>query len=148
MVADIYCRRCSHALPRCLCHQEKSGQAEHIVAEQPRVPKNEGLAADSSAERKERPLWSGCMNYFPNALLEVARLSLLANEKHNPGQPLHWSKEKSNDHADCASRHLLQKGEWDYGLSKPVRHSAAAAWRALANLEMEILEARKNEGAA
>jgi len=97
------------------------------------------LPADSKA-RKNLPIMAGCMDYFPEALLAVAELSVYGNDKHNPGQPLHWSKDKSSDHADCCVRHLMERGKMDYsyGKDKPVRHSAAAAWRALANLQIEI----------
>lgn len=85
--------------------------------------------------RKAHPLTTGCLDYFPDALLEVAELSKIGNEQHNPGQPLHWAKEKSNDHADCIGRHLLDRGRRD---SDGVRHSAKTAWRALALLQTEI----------
>ncbi len=48
------------------------------------------LPTDSD-ERKEIPIFSGVMNYFPLALAAVARHSKRGNDKHNPGQPLHWS---------------------------------------------------------
>lgn len=88
------------------------------------------------SDRKGQPLFAGCLNYFPDALLAVARLSRIGNDKHNPGEPLHWSKDKSNDHADCLARHLLTNGEIDpdTGLS----HTVAVAWRALALLQTEI----------
>ena len=63
-----------------------------------------------SAERKRVPLWSGLFRYFPDALVAVARLSWAGNEKHNKGQPLHWSRDKSNDHADCLLRHQMDCG--------------------------------------
>lgn len=70
-------------------------------------------AAGTSAIRKAMPLFSGCLAYFPDALLAVAKLSKIGNDKHNPGQPLHWSKDKSADHADCIARHLLEHGKPD-----------------------------------
>jgi hypothetical protein len=107
------------------------------------------VALDESRRRKEQPLARGCMDYFPDALLAVAELSFLANEKHNPGEPMHWSKGKSNDHADCVARHLLERGTWITGeYARPVRHSAAAAWRALANLQTEIELEREQKAAA
>ena len=84
--------------------------------------------------RKRMPLATGCMDYFPDALLAVANCSLVANEQHNPGEPLHWAREKSNDHADCLARHLLERGTLD---TDGVRHSAKVAWRALALLQLE-----------
>ena len=104
-----------------------------------------GLAQDSQG-RKDQPLCRGLLDYFPDALAEVSELSRLGNEKHNPGVPLHWARAKSGDEADCIVRHLIERGgliEGEY--SKPVRHSAALAWRALALLQKEI-EADRGDG--
>lgn len=89
-----------------------------------------------SAERKKIPLATGVLDYFPAALAAVARLSKLGNDKHNPGQPLHHSRGKSGDHADCLLRHLLDRGvtDPDTGLS----HTVEVAWRALALLQEEL----------
>lgn len=90
--------------------------------------------------RKGFPLWAGCMMYFPDALLAVAEHSRKANDKHNPGQPLHWSKHKSTDHADCAARHLQDMGaDWDaIDAEFNTYHITAAAWRTLAALQTVI----------
>lgn len=94
------------------------------------------------AERKNFPLGSGCIDYFPDALMEVAYLSWAGNEKHNPGEPLHDARSKSQDDVDCLQRHLQQRGTWDEITTKDgrklrVRHSAAVAWRALRILQKE-----------
>lgn len=89
----------------------------------------------SAAWRKQRPLFSGVLRYFPDALLEVAHCSYAGNEQHNPGEPLRWAKEKSPDEHDALMRHLLQAGERD---TDGLRHSAKVAWRALAALQREI----------
>lgn len=91
-------------------------------------------------KRKEYPIVSGCLDYFPDALVAVAGVSFVGNEQHNPGQPLHWDRSKSTDEADALGRHLLQRGTLD---SDGVRHSAKVAWRALALLQKEI-EAERN----
>jgi hypothetical protein len=95
------------------------------------------MSSIDSARRKGMPLFSGCLMYFPDALLAVAEHSRKANDKHNPGEPLHWSKEKSKDHADCIARHLLDIGpNWD--ATDPELgslHATALAWRALALLQ-------------
>ena len=88
-----------------------------------------------SAARKRIPIASGVLDYFPRALAAVAEVSLVGNDKHNPGQPLHWAKHKSTDQADCIARHLIERGGVD---ENGVRHSAQLAWRALALLEEEI----------
>lgn len=85
--------------------------------------------------RKAYPMARGLLDYFPRALLEVSRCSLVANEQHNPGEPLHWAREKSTDHADCLLRHLIDRGTLD---TDGMRHSAKVAWRALAMLQVEM----------
>lgn len=94
------------------------------------------LALPSDAgERKAAPICSGVLDYFPAALVEVARLSKVGNDQHNPGQPLHWARGKSSDHADCIVRHLMQRGTKD---TDGIPHSAKVAWRALALLQEEL----------
>lgn len=88
-----------------------------------------------SVVRKTYPVTSGVLDYFPLAIMEVARVSHHGNEQHNPGQPLHWAREKSTDHADCLTRHLLQRGTLD---TDGMRHSAKVAWRSLALLQIEL----------
>lgn len=98
----------------------------------------------ASAARKRMPLFDGCMMYFPDALLAVSAFSLKANDKHNPGEPLHWSKHKSTDHANCVGRHLVDMGpDWDaidpeFG----EMHAVALAWRSLAVLQI-VIEAKR-----
>jgi hypothetical protein len=91
--------------------------------------------SDNHTERKNTPLWSGLIAYFPDALIEVAKVSFDGNEQHNPGQPVHWAKGKSTDHLDCLIRHAMGAGTTDTDGRK---HMGKAAWRALARLQMEI----------
>lgn len=92
-----------------------------------------------SAERKAIPLVSGVLDYFPDALIEVAKVSKAGNDKHNPGQPLHHARNKSTDHADSIGRHLLDRGGIDPDTGQ--LHSAELAWRALALLQQELEDA-------
>jgi hypothetical protein len=78
---------------------------------------------------------TGVLDYFPLALVEVAKCSKAGNDQHNPGQPLHWDKTKSTDHADCIMRHLIERGTID---TDGILHSAKVAWRALAQLQIEL----------
>lgn len=89
------------------------------------------------AERKLVPLCSGVLDYFPKALAEVARVSEAGNRQHNPGEPLHWARGKSMDFADTILRHMVERGTRDVD---GMRHTAKAAWRILAMLEVEIEE--------
>lgn len=96
----------------------------------------------NSQERKDTPIYSGVLRYFPRALAYIAKVSKTGNDKHNPGQPLHWSKGKSNDHGDCVARHLLEAGTIDP--DDNLRHSGKLAWRALALLEIELENGEKS----
>lgn len=91
-------------------------------------------------ERKAHPIFSGVLRYFPDALMEVAHLSKVGNDQHNPGEPLHWAKEKSTDEGDALVRHQLDVGTRDVDGE---RHSAKVAWRALAQLQREIEAERR-----
>jgi hypothetical protein len=85
-------------------------------------------------------LWSGLVQYFPDALVAVAKLSQAGNDQHNPGQPIHWSREKSADHQDTLLRHLFDSGTVDVDGQL---HSTKVAWRSLAILQLEIERNRK-----
>lgn len=97
------------------------------------------LPTDAKA-RKAVPIYSGVLMYFPDAIAAVAACSKAGNDQHNPGQPLHWAREKSTDHHDCIARHLMEAGMRD---SDGIRHSAKVAWRALAALQLEIEAERR-----
>lgn len=92
------------------------------------------LPTDAKA-RKNAPMARGVLDYFPDALAAVAELSRIGNDQHNPGQPMHWARDKSTDHADCIMRHLADRGKLD---TDGVRHSTKVAWRALAMLQIEL----------
>lgn len=86
-------------------------------------------------DRKQRPVYSGVLKYFPDAIMEVAYVSYMGNQQHHPDRELHWDRNKSTDELDALMRHLLLAGTMD---TDGVRHSAKVAWRALANLQKEI----------
>ena len=89
----------------------------------------------TSEERKRCPLATGVLDYWPDALLAVANCSYVGNEQHNSGEPMHWAREKSKDHADCIVRHLAGRGTLD---TDGVLHAAKIAWRAMSLLQLEI----------
>lgn len=89
----------------------------------------------TAEERKKRPVFTGVLKYFPDAIKEVARVSLKGNEQHHPDKPLHWDRSKSTDELDALARHLIDAGTID---DDGIRHSAKIAWRALANLQKEL----------
>ena len=128
---EIWCPECA-ALPTVVDPVSGSGGRERLLEEM------------TSAERKASPVFSGVMNYFPDALAAVAALSKYGNDKHNPGEPLHWAREKSTDHTDCIARHLIGAGTVDP--ESGFLHDVGLAWRALANLQLKIEAARKGKG--
>jgi len=95
-----------------------------------------------SQERKNYPLLSGCLNYFPAALAGVANISKKGNDKHNPGQELHHARGKSMDHPDCIVRHLMDVQDLlaqdnrsaltPKGIGQLLEEVSSLAWRALA----------------
>lgn len=86
-------------------------------------------------ERKNFPVASGVLDYFPDALVAISEVSKNGNDQHNPGQSLRWDRSKSGDEADAFMRHFLQRGTFD---TDGVRHTAKMAWRILALLQKEI----------
>lgn len=104
------------------------------------IPQQEVLkefGVDKAQQRKNTPVFSGCLAYFPNALKEVSKASLAGNKQHLDGQPLHWDKSKSTDHADALVRHLLDHAENPVD-DDGVLHLSKTAWRALALLEQYL----------
>jgi hypothetical protein len=97
---------------------------------------------EDSDIRNSYPMADGLLDYFPNALAEVSRVSKIGNEKHNPGEPMHHARGKSTDHRNKMMRHLIDAGGFEEvevnGKIERVRHSAYLAWRALANLQEEL----------
>lgn len=93
---------------------------------------------DEAKRRKATPVFSGVLAYFPDALEEVARVSRMGNEQHNPGQPLHWDRSKSTDEMDAGVRHIIDRARGIVFDTDGARHLAKAAWRMLAALQKEI----------
>lgn len=92
------------------------------------------------------PLHTVLFGMFPNALRALAEHAQFGNEKHNPGEPLHWSFDKSTQHADCVLSHLAKAGQTDPETGKS--HTIAVLWRAFALLETELVNAGAEPGFA
>ena len=89
---------------------------------------------DTAKERKDTPVFSGVLKYFPNALKEVSKCSQAGNDQHHPNTPLHWDMEKSKDELDALTRHLIDHSIDPLDEDGQL-HLAKVAWRALAGLE-------------
>ena len=94
------------------------------------------LESLTSAERKEVAVARGLFAYFPDALALVARHSVRSNEKHNPGEPVHWARGKSTDQEDCIGRHSIAVAVDENSLDGGEPHIVCRAWRALAALQL------------
>ena len=103
----------------------------------------ERVLPDDSDVRQQYPLWDGLFAYFPAALCEVARWSRVGNDKHNPGEELHWAREKSTDHPNRILRHLL---DYDQEDENGFIEAVALAWRALALCQTELEKRGWSEG--
>ena len=86
-------------------------------------------------QRKQMPVYTGVLKYFPTAIFEISKVSQLGNKQHHPDKPLHWDKSKSTDELDALARHLIDCGTLD---DDGIPHDAKVAWRALANLQKYI----------
>jgi dATP/dGTP diphosphohydrolase len=99
------------------------------------APTRASTLPTDGATRKQYPIATGVLDYFPDALAAIAHVSYVGNDQHNAGQPLHWAREKSMDESDTMIRHFLERGSKDID---GLRHTAKMAWRALAILQKEI----------
>ena len=108
------------------------------------APNRVSILPDDPAERKKYPISSGVLEYFPDAIAEVARVSYQGGQQHHPDKPLHWDRNKSTDEADTMMRHFMARGSRD---TDGQRHMAKAVWRASALLQKEIEgESAEKEG--
>lgn len=98
------------------------------------------------------PLVQGCYNYFPRALMEVARSSKFGHVKYEvPYEDQNWSRVENGfyRYTDGVGRHMAMEqieGEYDsdaepYGLK--ILHAGAGAWNSLARLELLLREKEK-----
>jgi hypothetical protein len=100
-------------------------------------------AAGSKLDAGKAPIFRGVINYFPNAIVEVAKVSGFGAEKYT------WNGWESvpdgvNRYSDAMGRHLI--GETIDGPTDPatgLSHAAQVAWNALARLELMLREQKK-----
>lgn len=127
------CLKCSCVERICACNK-------HLVGVPNYAPPWMTLPADSN-DRKNYPIFRGCLRYFPAALAGIARTSKLGNDKHNPGEEMHHARGKSADQGDCILRHLIDvedllaatdRGVTNISSQKILDEVNQMAWRALA----------------
>lgn len=99
------------------------------------------LPTDDKA-RKALPIWTYQMEYFPDALLAEVGVAVAGNLQHNPGEPLHWAREKSTDQMNTAFRHMWDHGRGTTRDTDGQYHLAKAIWRLKAELQLTIEKER------
>lgn len=126
--------------PHCWTQYDDMGTAMHAC---PKATSPGSLLREppktEAQKRKEAPLFSGFMAYFPDAMEAVARLSRIGNEQHNPGTPLHWDRSKSGDEKDALLRHMKDQVKVTID-TDGVPHVVKEAWRAMADCQKYLEE--------
>ena len=104
------------------------------------------LPTDDKA-RKALPLFTYLTEYFPDALLAELGVAVAGNNQHNPGEPLHWAREKSKDQMNTAFRHIWDHARGTHKDTDGQWHLAKAIWRLKAELQLAIEAERANSEA-
>ena len=100
---------------------------------------NQETNQETNEQRKDTPIFSGVLSYFPDALKEVAKCSFMGQMQHNPDKPLAWDRSKSGNEYDSLTRHLIDSSKEDFDTDGTL-HKAKIAWRALAGLQKHLEE--------
>ena len=96
-----------------------------------------GQQKTKAQQRKDTPVYSGVLKYFPDALKEVSKASLAGQKQHNQGDELYWDKTKSFDNEDALVRHLIDHSK-DPMDDDGVLHLTKVAWRSMAALQIYL----------
>lgn len=114
-------------------------------------------------DRKGLPLWQFTTGYFPKAIREMCKVSVVNNVRYNPNAAttdISWNRSKSQDQLGSSFRHMMEAvvdGKvFDEVPPEIVEKTgikriyvlAANAWRACAALELEIEKQEAKERAA
>ena len=106
----------------------------------PAIPPAAVLPVEDSA-RKALPIFTFLCEYFPNAIIALTELCVAGNKQHNPHLPptaIKWAREKSTDQLNTAFRHMMDYGTGTAKDADGQWHLAKAAWRCLAQLQLDI----------
>lgn len=103
---------------------------------------NTGLPTDEK-EKSEYLMHDYMFGYFPDAWLAELEVAISGNRQHNPGEPLHWARDKSTDHSNKALRHIWLDARGEDKDTDGTWHLAKAIWRLKAKLQLKIEARRK-----
>lgn len=88
----------------------------------------------------------GCVEYFPRAIYEVARVSTFGASKY-AWKGWEGVEDGIARYSDAMVRHLLKEGSGErLDPDSGLMHAAHTAWGALARLELMLREEEKNVG--
>ena len=111
------------------------------------------LYPENDKERKNTPVFKMRTRYFPKALREVTKVCVANNVRYNPDKEpadINWARGKSADQLGSLDRHITERAvdgkifeDIDPAIAEKVCFDqiyvmAEAAWRALAQLELDI----------
>ena len=111
------------------------------------------LYPENDKERKNTPVFKMRTRYFPKALREVTKVCVANNVRYNPDKEpadINWARGKSADQLGSLDRHITERAvdgkifeDIDPAIAAKVGFDriyvmAEAAWRALAQLELDI----------
>lgn len=91
--------------------------------------------------RKALPILTFLTEYFPDAVLEMVKVSVAGNIQHNPElapEDIKWARGKSMDQLNTAMRHMWDHKTGTVRDSDGQYHLAKTAWRVLAELQLTI----------
>ncbi|TWI04823.1 hypothetical protein IP90_00961 [Luteimonas cucumeris] len=75
-------------------------------------------------------------DYFPAAIIELAKVCRAGNRQHNGDAPiLYWNRSRSSEHFEKGIGHWSKRGRSDLD---GTRHVSKASWRALADCQLEM----------
>lgn len=109
------------------------------------VPAVLGLPV-TDAERKALPILTFLTEYFPDAVIELTKLCVAGNIQHNPElapTDIKWARAKSADQLNTAFRHIFDRKRGVLKDTDGCFHSVKAAWRMMAQSQLDIEESRK-----
>lgn len=126
-------------------------------ADSGRVPRPLGeqvsLFGDDDKVRKMLVVFDYICHYCPKAMREITKVAVANNVRYNPGRApndINWARDKSKDQLGSLFRHMLER-RVDGKIFEPIDPEIAkvvgfdevyvmaeAAWRALAQLELDI----------
>jgi hypothetical protein len=106
-------RKTMYGLPERMATDEDYDKLDKLTA----------IFPEDDEERQKYAVGTFICEFFPHAIAELARFSYDMQQKHNPGAPMGWAKEKSVGDGNQIFRHQMD-GEF-----------REVAWRGLEQLE-------------